>query len=85
MTRCHRSKRFNTYGAWTRRAGHRSPSSDRRRLSVRHQLLEAQFGQKHKVINAYMEALIDIDTPTDSLPSLRLFRDMEYMPGDIHT
>ena len=49
------------------------------------ELLEAQFGQKHKVINAYMEALIDIDTPTDSLPSLRLFRDMEYMPGDIHT
>ena len=39
------------------------------------ELLEERFAQPHKVINAHMEALLNLPSPTDHLSSLRLFYD----------
>ena len=38
-------------------------------------LLQERFGQSHKIVNAHMQALLDIPKPTNSLSSLRLFHD----------
>ena len=37
------------------------------------ELLENRFGQPHKLINAHMQALLDMPNPNTSLTSLRLF------------
>jgi len=37
------------------------------------QLLKERFAQPHKIINAHMEALLILPSPTDHLTSLRLF------------
>ena len=39
------------------------------------QLLKERFAQPHKIINAHMEALLNVPSPTDHLSSLRLFYD----------
>ena len=39
------------------------------------ELLENRFGQPHKLINAHMQALLDMPNPNTSLTSLRLFYD----------
>ena len=39
------------------------------------QLLKERFAQPHKIINARMEALLNLPSPTDHLSSLRLFYD----------
>ena len=39
------------------------------------QLLKERFAQPHKIINAHMEALLILPSPTDHLSSLRLFYD----------
>ena len=39
------------------------------------ELLENRFGQPHKLINAYMQALLDMPNPNANLTSLRLFYD----------
>ena len=39
------------------------------------ELLEERFAQPHKIINAHMEALLSLPSPTDHLSSLRLFYD----------
>ncbi|XP_070556469.1 uncharacterized protein [Ptychodera flava] len=39
------------------------------------QLLDERYGQKHKIISAYMKALWDMPTPTGELSSLRNFYD----------
>ena len=39
------------------------------------ELLAERFGQPHKLINAHMQALLDLPNPTSSLDSLRLFYD----------
>ena len=39
------------------------------------ELLEERFAQPHKIINAHMEALLNLPSPTDHLSSLRLFYD----------
>ena len=39
------------------------------------ELLEERFAQPHKIINAHMEALLNLPLPTDHLSSLRLFYD----------
>ena len=39
------------------------------------ELLEERFGQTHKLINAHMQALLDMPNPTSNLTSLRLFYD----------
>ena len=39
------------------------------------QLLEERFAQPHKIINAHMEALLNLPSPTDHLSSLRFFYD----------
>ena len=38
-------------------------------------LLRERFGQSHKIVNAHMQALLDIPKPVNSLSSLRLFHD----------
>ncbi|XP_071128314.1 uncharacterized protein [Mytilus edulis] len=39
------------------------------------ELLRNRYGQPHKIINAYMRALLDIPAPHDTLESLRTFHD----------
>ena len=39
------------------------------------QLLEERFARPHKIINAHMEALLNLPSPTDHLSSLRFFYD----------
>lgn len=39
------------------------------------QLLKERFAQPHRIINAHMEALLNLPSPTDHLSSLRLFYD----------
>ena len=39
------------------------------------ELIENRFGQPHKLINAHMQALLDMPNPNTSLTSLRLFYD----------
>jgi len=39
-------------------------------------LLKERFGQPHKIVNAHMQALLDIPKPINSLSSLRLFYDL---------
>jgi len=39
------------------------------------QLLKERFAQPHMIINAHMEALLNLPSPTDHLSSLRLFYD----------
>ena len=38
-------------------------------------LLKSRFGQPHKVINAHMQALLDIKSPNRQLENLRKFYD----------
>lgn len=38
-------------------------------------LLQSHFGQPHKLINAHMKASLNMASPTNSLPSLRMFFD----------
>ncbi len=38
-------------------------------------LLQDRFGQEHKLIGAYMKALLDIKKPAGSVPSIRAFYD----------
>ena len=38
-------------------------------------LLTERFGQPHKIINAHMQALLDVASPVNSLSSLKLFYD----------
>ena len=38
-------------------------------------ILEDRFGQPHKIINAHMQALLDLSSPTDSVTNLRRFYD----------
>ena len=38
-------------------------------------LLKERFGQSHKLINAHMQALLNLPPPVNSLPSLRTFID----------
>jgi len=41
-------------------------------------LLEAQFGKKQRIINAHMQALLDLPTPSNSATSLwQLYDAME--------
>lgn len=39
------------------------------------ELLEERFGQPHKIINAHMQALLDLPNPSDSVVHLRRFYD----------
>ncbi|XP_028407556.1 uncharacterized protein LOC114530174 [Dendronephthya gigantea] len=39
------------------------------------QILEERFGQPHKIVNAHMQALLDLPTPSDSVTHLRKFYD----------
>ena len=39
------------------------------------ELLQERFAQPHKIINAHMEALLNLPSPTGHLSSLRLFYD----------
>lgn len=39
-------------------------------------LLKERFGQPQKLINAHIQALLDLPSPTNDLPSLRLFYDL---------
>ena len=39
------------------------------------ELLTRRYGQKHKMVNAYMKALLDLPAPHDTLESLRNFSD----------
>ena len=38
-------------------------------------ILEERFGQPHKIINAHMQALLDLPSPSDSVTHLRRFYD----------
>ena len=38
-------------------------------------LLTQRYGQSHKIVHAHMQALLEINTPTNSLSSLQLFYD----------
>ena len=38
-------------------------------------LLRERYGQPHKLVNAHMQALVDLTSPTNSLAALQLFHD----------
>ena len=49
-------------------------------------LLKDRFGQKHKIINAHMQSLLDLPSPTLSVGSLRIFYDkMESSIRDLES
>jgi len=39
-------------------------------------LLQDRLGQHHKIVNAYMQALLEMSSPLNSLSSLRIFYDI---------
>ena len=45
-------------------------------------LLTERFGQPHKIINAHMQAILDIANPISSLSSLQLFYDTLGKPEE---